>query len=322
MEYRDYYKILGVSKGVTEEEIKSAYRKQVKQYHPDVNPNNKQAEEKFKEINEAYEVLSDKDKRAKYDRLGADWQNVSRASQYRRRPSRAEGLHFDFEDLKSSGYSDFFKTFFRNIGYDFDAEDYSPKGQDNYYEVVVTLDEAYFGTEKILELQENQICPTCQGRGVKGNKVCSVCYGEGMSHQSRKLQVKIPRGVQDGSKIRIGGEGQKVSRGKPGDLYLVIKIKPHHKFVKKNGDLHLETPLPFIDAILGSEIEVATLAEKVKLKIPPHTQNEQVFRLKGLGMPKVGKSVSGDLYVKVKIQMPAKITPEMKKHFEEIKKIS
>lgn len=320
MEYKDYYKILGVPKNADEETIKQAYRRLVRKYHPDVNPQNKQAEEKFKEINEAYEVLSDKAKRAKYDQLSAEWENISRIGQYQRRPTYEREFRFDFDDLGFSGYSDFFKTFFRDIGFDFETQQRNAKPQDLHYSVEITLEEAYSGTEKILEMQVPDICSTCKGSGIKGRNICPNCYGTGNIPISKRLEVKIPKGVQDGSKIRLRGQGQKGAYGEAGDIYLVVKIKPHPKFIKKNSDLYTDASVFYIDAILGGEIDIKSLDGKtVKLKIPPLTQNEQVFRLRGLGMPSI-KGTTGDLYVKVKVKMPTKITPTQKKCFEEIRK--
>jgi len=337
MDFKDYYSTLGVAKTATEKEIKQAYRKLARKHHPDVNPNDKSAESRFKELNEAYEVLGDPAKRKKYDELGANWQAYERAGAPGGGPFGGfdpsqfggGGWNINFGQGAGSGggggyrtmtpdemremfgdgnpFSDFFQTFFGGASQG--AADAQRRGRgakarsaragrDVEHELELGLEDAFHGTTQRLTLKHDG--------------------------HSRTVDVRIPPGVGDGSRVRVSGEGEHGTGGaQSGDLYLRIKLTPHDKFERKGKDLYVRVPIPLTTAVLGGEAEVHTLAGKpLRLKIPPTTQNQQVFRLKGHGMPAVGKSSEqGDLYATIDVQLPKQLTPEQKRHFEELQRL-
>ncbi|MDD5045365.1 MAG: J domain-containing protein [Candidatus Omnitrophica bacterium] len=311
VEYKDYYKVLGVNKSSSQDEIKKAYRKLARKYHPDANLNDPKAEEKFKEIGEAYEVLKDPQKRSRYDQLGANWKQYAGAGPGwpggggRTYTYDSGGKGFNFEDL-GSGFSDFFEMFFgrgasdrsSGFGSDFSSQfgrgtrtTAMQKGHDMQSSLSITLREAYSGTQRSFKLQKN-------GR-------------------VRTINVKIPGGIRDGGKIRVAGEGG-VSQtgGKTGDLYLIVNITPDNFFTRKEDDLYCEVPVTIKEAFYGSKIDIPTFNGKVMVKVPPKTQGGKTLRLKGKGMPKLKSSGSGDLYAKIKLVLPEKLTSEQKKYFD------
>lgn len=315
MDYRDYYKILGVSKDATVDEIKKAFRKLARKYHPDVNPGNKASEEKFKEINEAHEVLSDPEKRKKYDQFGSQWQ------QFNQRGGRPEDFNWGTwgsypgggqtqtrtvtpEELEKmfggglGGFSDFFEylfggagrqgrggfnTIFRTGG--MGEQTRSSRGQDVEHELGITLEEAYNGSSRVLQWE--------------GGK---------------KIEAKIPPGVRSGSKIRLSGQGGTATGNeKAGDLFLKINITPHNFFKRKGDDLYINFPIDLYTALLGGSIDIPTIGKTVKLTIPAETKNGMVFRLRGLGMPILrDPSKKGDLYATAEIELPQKLTQDEK----------
>ena len=298
MEYRDYYQILGVSKTATDKEIKQAYRKLARKYHPDLNPNNKTAQEKFKEINEANDVLSDPEKRRKYDTLGANWQQYE---QYQRAGGQGpfqwggQGTQYrtvspeDFESIfgggDAGGVSDFFRTFFGGGfggGAGTRTQARPRRGQDIEQEIDISLDEAYRGAARLVD------------------------------KDARRLEIKIPAGVKTGSKIRYGGEGMPgAAGGSAGDLYLRVQVMPHPAFERQGDDLHGDLPVDLFTALLGGEATLQTLKGQLVVKIPPETQSGKIFRLAGQGMPRLNESNSfGDLYAKVRVVLPEHLTPE------------
>jgi curved DNA-binding protein len=296
MEYKDYYQILGVSRDATADEIKKSYRKLAMKYHPDKNPGNKAAEEKFKGINEAYDVLSDAKKRGRYDQMGSDY------SQYQQQGGAPTGYNWDqwyqqnnggfyevdMDDLEGmDGFSEFFRTFFG--GMPSSGRRGSRRSvQPQIFEqpVTISLQEAFAGTKRLLQI---------------GN---------------RKLEVKIPAGVQTGTKIRMAGQGPQKS-----DLYLVINLAPDPVFEMQGHDLHTETPLEMLTAVLGGEVQVATLAGDVLLNIPAGTQPGQIFRLAKRGMPLLqNPKINGDLYVRVKIQIPRNLSAHEKSLYEQLRR--
>lgn len=312
VDYKDYYKILGVSRNATEKEIRRAYRKLARQYHPDVNPDNKEAEEKFKEINEANEVLSDPEKRKKYDELsdyyqqyghwpgaaGPESAGAGTGRQYQYRTMNEEDLRDIFGD--QSPFSDFFETFF--------ASDFSPDmrsstrtarrrqrataGQDVESLVEVTLAEAYKGATRIFELTEPD-------------------------GYTRRLEVKIPPGVDDGSRIRIAGQGTQGTAGR-GDLYLVVQMLPHPQFTREGTTLRTKIDVPLAVAMLGGEVQVPTPdGRRLMLRIPAGTANGKAFRLRGQGMPRLGHPDDrGDLYAEISVTLPAHLNEEQRRLFE------
>jgi curved DNA-binding protein len=306
MEYKDYYKILGVEKAASQKQIKKAYRRLARKYHPDVNPGDKTAEARFKDINEAHEVLSDPEKRQKYDQLGANWQQWQRMggdprgfdwSQWSagRQPGGGR-VHVEYADLGdlfggSGGFSEFFRNIFGGMGgSQYSQRPRSRRGQDLEHTVEVTLEEAYRGTKRTFQMD------------------------------SQRIEVKIPPGVDTGSRVRIAGKGGPgVGGGPSGDLYLHISVLPHKAFERNGDDLYREVPVNLYTAVLGGEVAVPTLKGRVMLKIPPETQSGKRFRLKGVGMPNLkDPKVTGDLYAEVKIVLPEKLSKQEKELFAQL----
>ena len=318
---KDYYNILGVNRNASEREIKQAYRRLARKYHPDVNPGDKSAEARFKQINEAYEVLSDKEKRQKYDQFGDQWQYADQFAQAGRQqtPFRdfsqaggAQRFHFEGDDLGSL----FDGLFSSGTG---SRRSRPKRGRNIDHPVEVTLEEAYRGTNRTVALQSEQPCSSCQGTGRIQNALCSVCRGSGVISIVKRLEVKIPPGVKDRARVRIAGKGQPgYAGGASGDLYLVVSVKPHRRFERRGDDLYEEVAVPLTIAVLGGEVQVPTLKGKLALKIPSETQNGRAFRLKGQGMPHLGDSSYGDLLAKVSVVLPTKLSEEEKKLFERL----
>ncbi|MBN1367534.1 MAG: DnaJ domain-containing protein [Dehalococcoidales bacterium] len=320
---KDYYIILGVGRGATATEIKQAYRKLARQHHPDVNPGDKTAEAKFKEINEAYEVLSDTEKRKKYDQFGDQWQYAEQFVKARARQSpeweSGQGdTSFNFE-----GSGDIFEEILRDFGRGTRGRTAQPRtGRDIEYPVQVTLEEAYHGISRLLNIQGEDVCNGCGGTGRIQNLPCSVCRGSGKVIRDKRIEVKIPSGVDNGSRVRFARQGEPGYRGGPnGDLYLIVSILPHSTFERQGDNLLTTVDLPLTTAMLGGEIQVPTLKGKLMLKIPPETQNGRIFNLNGKGMPHLGGSSYGNLLAKVNVVLPGKLTKEEKALFEKLKEM-
>ena len=300
MDYKDYYKILGVERNASEDDIRKAYRKMAMQYHPDRNPNDKQAEERFKEINEAYQVLNDPTKRAHYDRLGSDY------STWQRRGAPGDfnwddyvngypgGTRVNMEDIEdlfggAGGFSDFFRTIFgQSAGAGAGTRTRTRQQPQGYQqELEITLEEAYQGTTRVFE------------------------------SNGKQKQVRIPAGVRTGSKVRVAGVGPNGL-----DLYLIVDVKEDPRFERRGNDLHTTATVNVFTAILGGEADVETLSGKVKLNIPAGTQPEQVFRLAGRGMPSVkNASEKGDLFVRLKVQIPKYLSAKQRELLEEASRL-
>ncbi len=347
---KDYYEILGVPKDASIEDIKKAYRKLALRYHPDRNPGDKEAEEKFKEISEAYAVLSDSQKRAQYDRFGH---------------AGVEGMGFhgfsDFSEIFSSDvfrdFSDIFESFF---GSQFGesrtyTEERGVRGRDLLYEISISFRDSAIGIEKVITIPRYTVCPVCKGKGIKPGsswKVCPKCKGRGEITYSRgffyfsetcptcggtgrisepcpnchgtgrvreeaKIRVRIPAGVKDGARLRIRGEGESgVRGGRKGDLYLAVRVLPDPLFKREEDNVILEIPIPLHLAIMGGEVEVPTLEGKAKMKIPPGAQNGTIFRLRGKGFPRLHSSGRGDELVKIKVEIPSHLGREQRKIFQ------
>ena len=337
MEYKDYYQTLGVSEDASQEEIQQAFRKAARKYHPDVNPDDPQAEERFKEINEAYQVLSDPEKREKYDRFGSQWKQYQQAGgepedfnwtewapggrggqqtgYTTRRVSQEE-----FEQMfgqGGAGFSDFFESLFGGAGAGRtrtspgfrQRETYRPfggagrraqAGRDLETTVKISLEEAFRGTERIIERSSG-------GRTGSGGR----------------MKAKIPPGVHTGSRVRLRGQGQPGQDGQPpGDLYLNVEVVPHPDFDREGDDLHTTREVNLYTLVLGGEIPVSTLEKQVKLQIPPGTQNGTSFRLRGQGMPKLNREdEQGDLYVRVKAVLPESLSEEEREHFAALREL-
>lgn len=346
---RDYYEILGISKTASEEEIKKSYRRLAMKYHPDRNPNDKDAEAKFKEAKEAYEVLSDGKKRATYDQFG------HAASE-----GMGGGGGSGFQGF--SGFGDFgdelgdlFSSVFGGGGR---SRGRSQRGSDVLYNLTLNLEEAVHGTTTEIRIPSwvkckecngsgaskgsepivcktcngmgqvhmqqgfftiQQTCPTCHGRGKIISNPCSKCRGQGRVQEHKTLSVKIPAGVDNGDRIRLGGEGEAGMHGVPsGDLYVEIHVKPHSLFIREGNDLLSEVPISFITAVLGGELDIPTLHGRVALKIPPETQTGKVFRLRGKGVKSVRNNLTGDLLCKVFVETPINLTSEQKNLFQQL----
>jgi molecular chaperone DnaJ len=322
MAANNYYDLLGLKKNASDKEIKQAYRRLARQYHPDVNPGDKSAEAKFKEINAAYEVLSDKTKRQKYDKYSDKWQYADQIEQAEREQAQYQGFapggSYRFGGDIDGLDSIFEELFGGTRGRSFSRRAQPRRGQDMETTAEVTLEEAYSGTQRTISLQVEEPCTACRGTGRIQNLPCSVCRGAGVVASIKRIEVKIPTGVNTGSRVRIAGKGQPGYGGANGDLYLNIRVRPHATFERKGNDLHVNIPVPLTVAILGGEVQVPTLKGKLALKIPAETQNGRVFRLSGQGMPHVGKSTRGDLLVKVNVVLPTKLSEKEKELFRHI----
>lgn len=324
MTSKGYYQILGVNRNASEKEIKQAYRRLARKYHPDLNPNDKSAEARFKEINAAYQVLSDAEKRKKYDQFGDQWEYAEQfaksGGQERVRWDFGRGgTTFEYGDL--SDFGDIFSSLFGDSG--IGSRVRGPRrGQDIESPIEVTLEEAYHGSTRVVQLQTEEPCTACGGTGRVGNRVCTICNGAGGKVIPKRLEVKIPAGVRNGSRIRIAGKGSPGrAAGSKGDLYLVVKVLPHKVFERKGDDLYTEVSVPLSTAILGGEVRLPTLNGKVSLEIPPETQNSKVFRLAGKGMPRLGNSDYGSMVARVKVVLPTNLTEEEKKLFERLRSL-
>lgn len=312
--YHDYYDTLAVDRKATEKEIKTAYRKLARKWHPDLHPGKgkEAAEEKFKQINEAYEVLSDQEKRAKYDRLGAGWRN----GQDFQPPPDTDGFQY-YSNAGTSGvngFSDFFETLFGG-GDHFGrpsrkARRNGPiRGQDIETDLNISLEEAYRGGEKGIQLSFRETCSSCGGTGYENNTFCGRCGGTGETNGNKSLAVKIPAGVHDGSRIRLAGQGgEGLHGGGRGDLFLKVHIMPHQVFKVAGNDLETEIVLRPEQAVLGSQVSVPTLDGTVNMKVPAFTKAGRRMRLRGKGMPH--KSGQGDEYVLIRIDIPDSLTHE------------
>jgi DnaJ-class molecular chaperone len=329
MNFKDYYSILGVPKNAAEKDIKSAYRKLARKWHPDANPQNtKEAEEKFKEISEAYEVLGDPEKRKKYDVLGPNWQQASRqAEQQRRYHTNVDGQEFEFdlgEGGAPSGFSDFFDMFFSGIGRRQTAQGpgLSRRGQDLETTIDLGLRDVYGGGTQAVSLQVEDLCPRCHGSGTQGGRLCPQCHGTGRVLINKRFEVTIPKGIGDGQRIRLAGQGGAGINGGPnGDLHLIVKLRDDPTYKRKGDDLYVDLPVSIYDLVLGGEVSVPTLSGHVAMTIPAGTQNNRLLRLSGRGLPQVKGKGTGDQYVRLIGQLPQNLSDKEKKLFKELSSI-
>ncbi len=366
MAKEDYYELLGVQKGATEEELKKAYRKKAVQHHPDKNPGNKQAEEMFKKISHAYEVLKDPEKRAAYDRYGhAAFEGAGAGVP--RGPGGGGGFHDPFDIFRevfgqqggAGGGGGIFEEMFGGGG---GRGGGGQDGSDLRYDLEITLEDAARGAEREISFRKHvacehcngtgaepgskrvtcptcrgagqvrrsggiitftQTCPTCAGTGTRIEKPCTTCRGDGRTLKTTKLNVRIPPGVDNGSRLRSSGNGEAgVAGGQTGDLYIVISVKEHELFERQGDDLFCEIPIKFTLASLGGSIEVPTLFGKASLKIPVGTQSGTTFRLRDKGMPSLRGGRQGDQLVRVHVEVPQSLTPEQRKILEDFARIS
>ena len=359
MAKEDYYELLGVERNASAEELKKAYRKKAVQHHPDKNPGSKQAEEMFKKISEAYDVLQDAEKRAAYDRFGhAAFQGPGAGA---RGPAGAGGFHdpFDiFREVFGQGGGGIFEEMFGGGG----GREQGKDGADLRYDLEITLEEAARGVEKEISFRKlvacercggsgaepgtkrvtcptchgagqirrsggiivfTQACPSCGGTGKKFEKVCTACRGDGRTPKTTKLNLRIPAGVDTGSRLRSAGNGEAgAAGGTAGDLYVVLTVKEHELFERQGDALFCEIPIKFTLATLGGSIEVPTLFGKGSLKIPPGTQGGTTFRLRDKGMPNLRGGRQGDQLVRVNVEVPGSLTGEQRRLLEDFARIS
>ena len=353
MAKRDYYDVLGINKSASPEDIKSAYRKLAIKYHPDKNPGNKSAEDKFKEASEAYGILSDKGKKENYDNFGhAAFENGG-------------GQSGGFSGFGGSDFSDIFEDFFGDFGggrRGSKSGNSNNRGSDLRYDLSVFLEEAYLGKKQNIQFSTSdkcntckgsgskpgysadrctycggngkvrsnqgfftvqQTCPQCSGNGEEITNPCSDCNGQGNKQTSKKISVTIPKGVDDGTRIRLAGKGEAGTRGgSNGDLYLFINVKSHDLFKRSGENLFFECPISIADAALGTTIEIPTIdGGKAKIKIPDGTQSGKQFRLRGKGMPYMRGSGNGDLYVQINTEVPISLNKEQKQLLEKFREI-
>lgn len=352
MSNQDYYQVLGVAKGASDSDIKKAYRKLAMQYHPDRNPDNKEAEEKFKEVQKAYEILSDPEKRARYDQFGHAGVD----------PNMGGGGGFGgFGGAGGFDFGDIFSQMFGG-GASGGGRQQNFQGADLRYDIEITLEEAAAGAKKKITIptheecdlchgsgakpgtsattcstcggsgvvhvrqaifQLQQTCPTCHGTGKQIKEPCIKCHGAGLVKTRKTLEVNIPAGIDDEQRIRLAGEGEPGTHGAPsGDLYVVVHIHRHYIFERDGVDLHCELPISFTTAALGGEVEVPTLDGRVKLNIPKETQTGRRMRVKGKGMKSLRSSAVGDLYCHIVVETPVNLTDRQKELLEEFEKIS
>jgi len=333
---KDYYEVLGVSRSASADEIKTAYRKLARKFHPDLNPGDKAAEERFKELQEAYDVLSDEENRKLYDQYGDNWRAVKQGGgapppgwEGTRTTSGPQG--FDFSDFDFGGFRggtggtggagfDIFEEMFGRTTRGRSTR--SNRGQDVEAELELSLEEAHRGVRRTLQLQVADICPTCNGSGVKDNQTCQTCGGAGQVPKVKTLEVNIPAGVRDGSIVRLAGQGGPgLSGGQAGDLYLHIRVRPHPVFTVRGDDVEVERPIAPWEAVLGARIDVPTIEGQVEVTVPSGAQSGQRLRLRGQGLNK-RRGGRGDEYVRLKIVVPKDVSAEERRLFEELSRVS
>jgi DnaJ-class molecular chaperone len=329
---KDYYEILGVSRSASADEIKTAYRKLARKFHPDLNPGDKAAEERFKELQAAYDVLSDAQNRKLYDQYGENWSAVKQGGGPP--PPGWEGArtaggpqaggfdfsNFDFGGFKGTGDFDIFEEMFGRSGRGRTRR--TSRGQDVEAQLELSLEDAHRGTRRTLQMEVAEPCPTCNGTGVVGDKSCQTCGGAGQVSKTKSIEVNIPAGVREGSTVRLAGQGGLGTNGTPpGDLYLHIRLRPHPLFTVRGDDLETELPITPWEAALGTRVEVPTIDGQVDMTIPAGAQTGQRLRLRGQGLNKRGGG-RGDEYVRLKILVPKKITPEERRLYEELRNAS
>jgi DnaJ-class molecular chaperone len=335
----DFYQVLGVERGASEKDIKMAYRKLARQYHPDVNKGDAAAEKRFKEINEAYAVLSDKEKREKYDKYGPMWEQAQQFGGGGPGPGgpRGQRVQFNMEDLgdlgamfgggRGGGIGDLFEMFSRGGGrggQHFDMGDLGQGGRGQAPGEVeatldLTLEEAFNGSERSVQLTREDVCPRCQGSGRTGRSLCIDCRGSGLIATPRKLEVKVPKGVREGTRIRVKGEGGTGPGGRPRDLYLVVHVLPHRLFEVNGNDLTCEVPITVTEAVLGAEVQCPRVkGSPATIKIPAGTQGGTKLRLSGQGLPAAGNHPAGDLYMRVRIHVPKNLSDEERQLYQRL----
>jgi len=334
---KDYYQVLSVARTATDDQIKAAYRKLARKHHPDLNPGDKAAEERFKELQAAYDVLSNPDNRKLYDQYGDNWRVVQQTGEppppnwegFSQSGPQQTGGGFDFSGFDFSGFRpgtsgqgfDIFEELFSRGG---GAHQTGPRrGRDVEAELELSLEEAHVGGRRTLQLQSAETCPTCHGRGmVSEDQICPTCGGRGQILKPKTIDVNIPAGMRDGSSVRLAGQGSTGLNGGPGgDLYLHIHLKPHPKFKVEGDDVEVEMPLAPWEAVLGARIQVPTIDGRVEVNVPQGAQNQQRLRLRGQGLNK-RKGGRGDEYVRLNLRVPKTVSAEERRLYEDLKRLS
>jgi curved DNA-binding protein len=336
VKYKDYYESLGVPRTASDAEIKKAFRKLAREYHPDVAKNKKQAEEKFKEINEAYEVLGDPAKRKRYDELGPNWSSGAEfrpppgwggaGGAFRGRGSRQAEPDFEFG---GTGFSDFFEQLFGSMGGrggghfgrqsgPGEGDSSSERGHDIEGDILVSLEEAMRGAVRSITVRYGTPCATCGGTGQRARRVCTACGGSGQTTKTETYQVKVPPGVTEGQRLRVAGRGEAgIGGGAAGDLYLRVRLAKHPDFDVEDHNLLHEVEIAPWEAVLGADITVPTLDGKVSIRIPPGTQSGQKLRVRGHGLPQHGGG-NGDLIVAARVEVPARVSESERVLWEQL----
>src|SRR6266536_284776 len=312
---RDYYEVLGVGREADEQELKSAYRKLAHQFHPDKNPGDKASEDRFKEASEAYEVLSDPEKRARYARFGhVNGQNPFEGG-------------FPFGGAAGASINDIFGDIFGEMFGGARRPRSRPRGSDLRYHLVLSFEEAAFGTTARIQIPRPRRCATCKGSGAKPGtqpRTCPTCGGAGLQREEATVEVKVPAGLDTGTRLKLAGEGEPAPQpgAAPGDLYVVVQVREHPIFRREETEVVCEMPISFTQAALGASVDVPTLDGPVNMKIPAGTHSGKVFRLRGKGIPSLGGSGRGDQHVRVLVETPTHLTKEQKERSERFASLS
>ena len=333
---KDYYATLGIKRDASAKDVQSAYRRLARKYHPDVTGGDKAAEEHFKSINEANEVLSDPTKRAAYDKWGDRWTHADQLEQMEQRRgyggdgfgSGGGGVRFDFRgddggvfrDGGGGNFGGIFDRLFRAGG---GAQQTPSKGEELRVRVVVSLAEAFSGSTRTVQVQTPEPCPTCGSSGVLGSVSCHACQGTGRKPTGKRLEVTIPRGVESGTKIRLRGKGGQGRGGGPaGDVVLEVEVAEDPRLSRRGATLHADVAVPLTTAVLGGEVSVGTVTGQIVLQVPEGTQNGRVFRLAGQGMPAMKSDTRGDLFAKVRVVLPEQIDDAQRRLFEQLRDLA
>lgn len=319
---RGYYDILGIARNASADDIKKAFRRRAREFHPDLHTGAKKTEmeKKFKELNEAHEVLSDPDKRKKYDQYGQNWEQAE-AYEKARQQAGPQGGHAGAGGGFSGDFGDIFDTFFGGRGRGGGSPGFAVDGEDLETDVELTIREVLNGVSRRIDLTERIPCKACGGSAIVRGRPCVVCGGSGTQTEKRTIEVRIPAGVQNDTRVRLAGKGQPgINGGKPGDLYLRVHIQPNGIFRQKGFDVQVTLPVWPWEAALGAEVMAPTLAEPVKVKIPPGSKADSKLRLKGKGLP-TASGDQGDLFLKLKIVMPTALSDEERALYEQLGRV-
>lgn len=323
VQFKDYYALLEVPRSATADEINKAHRRLARKYHPDLNPGDKQSAEKFKDIQEAYEVLSNPKKRERYDQLGPNWQAAADFRPPPRGGNGTAGFQDAGEYFGRGGFSDFFEGLFGRGGRaSYRGAGFQMQGQDVDADLPITLEEAHRGTRRSVSLEIDEPCSECGGSGIKNNKRCPACHGTGTRPAEKTLEVTIPAGVRDGSVLRLSGQGEAGSGGQPaGDLRIHIRLLPHSRFTVDEDNLTTEVPVAPWEAVLGARVTVQGLDGPVELTVRPGSQTGQKLRLRGQGLRRRDGG-AGDLYIRLKVVVPTSPSIEERELFQRLAGIS